>query len=519
MAFIDARRQPVPTDADVCIVGLGAAGTALATRLAARGVDVFVVESGAHAVEGATQSLYAMAQTGVRYYDMTSCRLRFVGGTTNHWGGYCRENDPIDYRGRRELGVPAWPFDEAHIRPYVVEAAGWLGLTEAGFDPAHQVAQRGLPADTLIERRSPLLSTKVFQIAQNRRLRATHIPPLAGHDRVRVVTHANVVHLQLAGDGTRRRLSHVVVRTLDGGEFRVRSRRFVLAAHAVENARLLLASDDVDRAGIGNAHGHVGRYFMEHPHLFSGLMVPTRSFPNFYSADVMKRLHLNANLGLTEAALREHGILQYYCRFNPVYHLHRTADALRGLKRGFWRPADLDAIRHLGTLVSNVPDSLRYARSRVAPDSAAPIFYRLEHRIEQSPNPDSRITLADDRDSVGVRRAVLHWALSDLDLATFRRGQQIVVGELTRLGMGRFDAPEITRERIEADAAGHYHHIGTTRMATNPRDGVVDADGKVHGVDNLYVAGSGVFPTAGYSGPTMMIIALAIRLAEHLAAA
>jgi choline dehydrogenase-like flavoprotein len=115
-----------------------------------------------------------------------------------------------------------------------------------------------------------------------------------------------------------------------------------------------------------------------------------------------------------------------------------------------------------------------------------------------------------------VRKVVLNWALSDLDFHTFARGQDVTVKELTRLGAGRFDVVPLTPDLIRAEASGHYHHIGTARMAANERDGVVDAHTKVFGIDNLFVTGSAIFPTAGYSGPTMMVIAFAIRLAEHL---
>ena len=99
---------------------------------------------------------------------------------------------------------------------------------------------------------------------------------------------------------------------------------------------------------------------------------------------------------------------------------------------------------------------------------------------------------------------------------TFQRGQKVIVDELSRLGVGRFELSEIDRTLVESEVAGHYHHIGTTRMSTNAREGVVDANCRVHGVENLYVSGSGVFPTSGYSGPTMMIVAMAIRLSQHL---
>ncbi|MEP4077640.1 GMC oxidoreductase [Haloferula sp.] len=514
--FIDCRSNQLPEfTAEVCIVGLGAAGATLATQLDAKGVETIVIEAGAENIESQTQDLYAMSQTGVPYYDMTSCRLRYLGGTTNHWGGFCRANDPIDYLGRRDLGIPAWPFDFEHIRPYFVEAATLLGLTEEGFDPYHQAAKRQVPKKQLLEEHSDLLTTKVFQISRNRNFfREVQIPKLATSGTADVLLNANVVHIQLSDDG--RRVVKITAKTMNGRTFDIRAKRFVLAAHAVENARLLLASNDVAKDGIGNGSDHVGRYFMEHPHIHSGVMIPTGKFPGFYNYDQMRRVNLNANLGLTEKAMRAEGVLQYYCRFNPVYSREQTAEAIRDLKSSFWEPGDLDALKSLGELVSNVPDSLRFVQSRRSPEKAVPVLYNLEHRIEQSPNPSSRIQLLDEKDALGMRKAVLSWQLSDLDIMTFQRGQKVIVDELTRLGMGRFELSEIDRTLVESEVAGHYHHIGTTRMSTDATQGVVDADCRVHGVENLYVSGSGVFPTSGYSGPTMMIVAMAIRLSQHL---
>lgn len=515
--FVDARSLSALSSElnhDVCIIGAGAAGIVLAINLSAKGLRVLLLEAGGEVMDGPTQSLYTAEQHGIQYYDLTTCRLRFLGGTTNHWGGYCRENDPIDYRGRPELDIPSWPFDYDHIKPYVERAATLLGLTAVGFDPQWQASHVDR-RDCLLDNSSNLLLTKVFQFTQKKRFRELFGPALRSDPRIDVINFANVTHLQLNAAGTH--LDHLVAKTTNGKTFQCKARQFVLATHAIENSRLLLASNDVHKTGIGNRYEHVGRYFMEHPYVHSGLLMPSSAFPDFYNADVMGTLGINANLGLTKEAMVHHGILQYYCRFIPIYSTEETIDALRKLKSGFWQPADIEAIRALGTAISEVPDTLRYLGGKVIPAKVKPLGYQLDHRIEQAPRSASRVTLSSEGDMLGMRKAVLTWQLDDLDIKTFQIGQKIVVNELTRLGMGRFDAPDITRDIVERSVYGHYHHIGTTRMSKSPRDGVVDENGRVHEVRNLYVAGSSVFPTAGYSGPTMMIVALAMRLAEHLA--
>lgn len=337
---------------------------------------------------------------------------------------------------------------------------------------------------------------------------------LAGSDRVRSFLNLNVIHVQLTPDGGA--VDHMQARTLNGRDYRVRAKVYVLCCHAIENARLLLASDDVMAPGIGNAHDHVGRYFMDHVYIRASRFVPAPAFPRLYNRE-WARLHgLNANVSFTDAATRAAGLLQYYCRFNPHYMTPGAADALDDLRWSYKEPGDLEFLSDLSAVLDELPGALRTEALRRDLGFAQPHYYALEHRLEQWPNPDSRVVLSDRRDALGSRIADLDWRIGDADVDSFRRGQEMVGREMAALGLGRLEAEEITRELVEERVKGHYHHIGTTRMSADPVAGVVDADCRVHGVGNLYVGGSSVFPTAGYSGPTMMIMAMALRQADHL---
>jgi choline dehydrogenase-like flavoprotein len=513
---IDARSSETtqPIEADICIVGAGAAGVTLAANLEKSGLKVVLLEAGGLQMEGQTQSLYDAQQTGLRYYDMTSCRLRYYGGTTNHWSGYCRENDRIDYEGRPGLDVPKWPVGYDEIAPFVSQAARLLGLEPREFDPAIKAEKHGFEAAQLLERQSPAFTTKVFQISRRRRIHELYDGVLDRQENLDVFLNANVTHIQLAPGG--QRVAHVEARAFGKPPFKVVAKSFVLAAHAVETARLLLASTDVMPQGIGNRHGHVGRYFMEHPYVISGLMFPTERFPHLYDYEWTKRRSLNVNLSFSEQTMRQEGMLQYYCRFDPIYGHEHINEAASRLKSDFWSPGNMTALKALGTVFGDVPNTARFVGAKLTDRPAAPVAYRLDHRIEQSPNPNSRITLSNEVDALGVRKVVLNWDLNDLDYRTFARGQEVLVREFSRLKIASFDAPALTPELIRKHVKGHYHHIGTTRMSDDETTGVVDRHCRVHGVNNLYIAGSGIFPSSGYSGPTMMIIAFAMRLAAHL---
>ena len=500
----------------MCIVGAGAAGMTLAMQLAAAGIEVLLLESGGEKIDAETQGLYAAEQVGIDYFDLSASRLRFLGGTTNHWAGYCRENDASEYAGRPELGVLGWPITYADIRPYVERAMRLLDLDPLGFTPEEAAAKAGYNPASLVEKQSQVLQTKVFQIAKRRRFRELHTDELKRAPGLRTLLYANVTHIQL--DEAGRSVKHLTVRTLNGRQLEVRARTYVLATHAVENARLLLSSNDVRPAGVGNESGHVGRHFMEHLAVESGLMVASSKLARYYDHTTMQGHGLNPNISITDKAMREHGLMGYYCRLTPVVAKDQTLSAIDTLASSFWQPADLDTVRALGQVLVDVPGVIRFIGNRKFANAFNTAnVYRLQHRIEQSPNGASRVTLSAFRDRLGMPKAKLEWALSDLDVTTFAKGQQLVARECERLGLGTFRLDALTPALIERSVQGRHHHMGTTRMSDAATDGVVDRQCKVHGLANLYVVGSSIFPTAGYAGPTMMLMAFAIRLGDHLA--
>lgn len=516
-ATLDARSPEVDArlEADVCIVGGGAAGITLARRLGARAGRVLLVESGGWHSSIEAQSLYADPQSGLPYLPLAGCRLRYFGGSTNHWAGYCRLNQPGDFAAREDLGRPAWPVSEAELAPYVAAAYRDLRLgPEPATDVASVARELRLPVDWLFERQSDQLRTAVSRITPGFRFAAEFAADLAARPALRILLNANVVHLQLSADGTR--LDGIRIRTTTGRELTARARRFVLCCHAIENARLLLASDDVQRSGIGNESGHVGRYFQDHPAVVSGVLIPSRAFPTLYDAGAMLQRQVDFNVGFTAERSRQERILQYFCRFWPIRSSDEVRHALGRMADGFWRPADLQLLSAMGVVVSDVPQAARLTLERLKLVTPLKLAYQMEHRIEQAPNPASRVTLSDQRDSLGNRRANLAWNLNDVDFRTFEVGQALVIRELSALGVGRFQAPPLTRTLVGLTVEGRNHHIGTTRMSATAADGVVDRNCRVHGVGNLYLGGSGIFPTSGDGSPTLLLTAFAMRLADHL---
>jgi choline dehydrogenase-like flavoprotein len=265
--------------------------------------------------------------------------------------------------------------------------------------------------------------------------------------------------------------------------------------------------------GIGNSSGFVGRCFQEHPFIDAGIMVTRNAlFAERYEADLSKPVI--PVVTLRRDALNRHKILQYYCRF----HALSTAPEVRAALRRLWskrnEPFDSEALELASTVASNMGGVITqlYAEAQ----GTAIRQFRLEHRIEQAPNLESRALLSDRLDALGLPQLDLHWSLNDLDLRTFEVGRSTMVRELSAAGLARFISEPLSLEHLHARVKGRRHHIGTTRMSEDAATGVVDKDLKVHEVTNLYVAGSSVFPRGGLPGPTLLIVALARRLALHL---
>jgi choline dehydrogenase-like flavoprotein len=482
-------------ECDVCVVGAGAAGITLAREFAGGDVRVCLLESGGFEPDEAVQDLYRGVARGTilgpgSHY-LAGGRLRYFGGTTNHWQGWCRPFEPIDFTARPWIAASGWPFDRSHLDPWYGRARAVIGL--AAFDDDAVAAAAGppplLPGGSRVPTR--------FYYLQPTRFGVAHRARLAAAPNLRVLLHASAVGVRVgAGDDRVRRIDAA---TLAGTRFAVLARWFVLACGGIENARLLLLSDDARERGLGNERDLVGRYFCDHPHLEAGHALLFRGEESLRLYDYAFDPRLGQTrigvLGLAPEAQREHELL------NCSVEL-RAADAVS-------RPELADPLGAVAPLLDR-PGQDPPARSTTT-------LATLTVRTETTPNPESRVTLTGERDALGQRRPKLAWRILPGDRRRLRRALAVVGSELGRQGVGRVHLVE-PGEAPWRGAYGGHHHIGTTRMHPDPHRGVVDADCRVHSTANLFVAGSSVFPTSGFANPTLTLVALAIRLADHLKA-
>ncbi|MBI1198875.1 MAG: FAD-dependent oxidoreductase [Phenylobacterium sp.] len=513
---------------EVCIVGCGVAGITTARRLRRLGVEVTLLESGGLDYEPATAELNAGENVGATYYDLEDARLRFFGGTTAIWGGRIAELDPIDLEARPWVPHSGWPLSWEELAAYYGPARKIFGA-ETAADAGTLRAAGAAPPD--LDPAKLSLGVWSFDRKFNRFVFG-QCADLTDDPRCRIVTHATVTEIVLDPDG--RRVERLQARSLAGRTLSVTARMFVLAAGGLENPRLLLASRSVMARGIGNQHDQVGRYFMEHPHARGGRVVgggawrllkafgrPHQAGGQEVAGLIKPSAELQAargilNSSLTIAARQPAGAAPAVgmAAYNRIKH--STAPTRAG--RALWM-----ATKTAATWAQRRIDPARpWLLNKLGLRDVALLI-----RAEQAPNPESRVRLTDRTDPLGLPRLALDWRMTDLDVTSVSELVRTLGEELQRLGLGRVEAADWlddpeggwrTDPLISAHPIGGYHHMGTTRMSENPRSGVTDRFGKVHGVANLYVAGSSTFPTSSWANPTLTIAALAIRSAEQAAA-
>ena len=512
---------------DVCIVGAGPAGITLARKLANQGHAVCLLESGGEDFEQDTQSLYSGASVGMTYYPLENVRLRFFGGTIHIWGGRCAPLDDIDFERRDWVAYSGWPFRADALADYYRNAHGILRLGRYEYDE-RLWRDTGALRPPFDER---LLRTRFWQFDEREEpYILKHCNDLAGDENVNVVLHANAVHIQ--ADSNARSVKHIRISTLDGKQGRVSAAYYVLACGGIENPRLLLSSTDVEAGGIGNGLDQVGRYFMEHPHCRAGYLDSTQAYA-LWAALRKRRLADNVAVApvlLPTASLqREKQILNSALAFKLQRHPRRGVPTITKLYQHLTRELAPDrrgrrlyytyrALR--GRFDRSLRPAVEYALSALGATGLALIV-----RAEQAPNPQSRVRLSNRKDILGLPSPELDWRLTSQDKDTVRVIADTLQSEFKRLGMGELQKSDWLQEpslewpvdlSIGNHPIGGYHHMGTTRMSVDPATGVVDADCRVHNYRNLYVAGSSVFPTSGWANPTLTIIALSLRLADHL---
>jgi choline dehydrogenase-like flavoprotein len=514
--------DPVLIDCDICVIGAGAAGISIAREFFDTVSRVCVVESGGFDMDGDTQDLYQGEVVG-RDYDPFSTRLRFLGGSTNAWGGVCSTFSAAEMEEMPWVEWSGWPIGRKELDPFYGRAQSVLELGPFVYDERMWDMLGIEPYRFNPDVVMPLF----YQYSPPTRFGERYREELRRSGNVRVLLDANVSSIESSPDATR--IDHVEIRSLDGKSGRIRAGSFVLACGGLENPRLLLVSNSVEPAGLGNRHDLVGRFFMEHPLVTAGTVI-TDDYQRLF--DTLQPIRVDGvrfrvGLGVGRDLQRREGVLNGNLFLNYTAEADSVDHHVRQIGRALRENAEISELASRVWRLSQDFDAFSYNAYRwfiegkgVLPRPETLVSVNLVSTAEQAPNFDSRVTLGDELDGLSQRRLRLDWRLTAQDKRTVRVHTTAVGSEFARMGIGRVKVSEWMLDDSDdwGDMNGARHHMGTTRMADSPHRGVVDRDCRVHGIDNLYVAGSSVFPTGGASNPTLTLVALALRLADHLKA-
>lgn len=530
-------------ETDICVVGAGPAGISLALGLIGRGLRVTLVESGAFEHDPRVQELSGGDVRSDSYApdSLRDGRRRQFGGTTNLWAYrtepgsgrlYARSLPPeeIDFERRSEDPGTGWPFGVKDISPFLERAQRvWNG---GPLD--YSVETWGDESTPPLESPRGMLTTRMSQHGPRDVFTLRYRDDVLAAENLTTLVRCTVVDLEW--DASSHAIRRAVIARGDGSRFAIAARAFVLAAGGIENVQLLLASEATRPGGSANRHDVIGRWITDHPEFRMAVVTPADGSVfdrlGLYDLRWVRNSMVSGFLTLPERMKRDEGLLNVSVAMAPQpagfgSRSHRAISSLRAIRRG---ELPSHVARNLATIARSPRDTIAVMRLRSArymehlggwsrPDVDRSSFAAIElwAATEQTASRENRLELSDTRDGLGRRRIVMHMRWSSEDRRNFQRSAALITHELEASGIGR------VRPWVEMSGAsrpyntGYHHPMGGTRMHADPRYGVVDPDCRVHGTTNLYVAGSSVFASGhGYANPTLSIIALAVRLGDHL---
>lgn len=509
---------PAHLEADYCIVGSGVVGLAISLELQKTGKQILLLESGDMEQNGSYQSLYDADITGQPFSGHLEGRFRMFGGSSNRWGGQALPLPEIIFEERDWIQHSGWPIQHSDIEPFYPMAERYLGLAPLPFETDY-FAKFKLPNLNLDEQ---VLQYHFSKWSPRPNLGREYLNQLTASPNVRVVLHANVTNLELAKD--LKTVCRASLRSLEGKNGEASAKRFILCCGGIENARLLLLSNKQLPEGIGNQRDLVGRFFQDHPTVQIATLKPLEKdrVQAYFNARFLNTTRLLPRLSLSDKYQKKHRLLSASSTIQFIVPSENAAEQLRSIFRKISRRQfDTSLFAHAWKAALQLPAAAATAADYLLsqrvylPGSE----YRLAVIMEQEPDPESRIYLSEKLDALRQAKTAINWKPSDLTLRTLKHFSRAAKEELEKTGLCKVELddwlnePQDTWRKQLGDA---FHHIGTTRMAASDSEGVVDTNCKVFGTENLYIAGSSVFPSGGHSNPSLAAIALGFRLAEHL---
>jgi choline dehydrogenase-like flavoprotein len=481
--IIDLQQAPNNFKAklyDVCVCGSGPAGVTLARIIASSGKSVAILEGGTLEYSEQSQQLYQGKSVGENDFNAAqTARLRFLGGTSNHWSGMCSYFDAYDFNNTVNNELPGWPIEHKEVLKYFNHAKTILDLPENAFTKTTTWPGKNFKPFN-------------FVMSPPTRFNAKYKDELQKSKRIDLYLNANLTNVQFKDNLST--VDYFEVQNYHLKKTLIRAKQYVLAMGALENARTLLVNNKQLKTGIGNQSDLVGRCFMEHLNVKFGRFVATEA--KFWMAG---GVNIQPNEQLIIKNKIGNGVISFEPNAKP--QSYGRTKAIKQALRNF--TCKSESITNL---------------SRKLIDFDCEGDGVIGSLLEQTPNLNSRVLLDTEKDMFGLPKLILNWQLNEFDRHTIKTIGLEASKELARLGVARVQLRDFVLDTSlpMKDFYPHAHHMGTTRMASSPKYGVVDTNSKVFGTDNLYVAGASVFPTGGGCNPTFTLTMLASRLGQHL---
>lgn len=569
--LVDARsvtgEETIATE--VCIIGAGPAGLTLAQEFLGKDFRVCVLESGRLEPDEEIQSLSSGEVVG-DYGGLELSRRRQVGGMSNEWSIELNETDrgvrfaaldEVDFEQRDWIPHSGWCFDRKTLEPYYHRAQKAAQVGPYAYDAASWETPDALRLPIQGDR----VETSMFQFAVQSVFNHTYRDRLIQSDHVNLFTNATAIELET--DETGQTVQRVRVACLNGNRFWIAAKQFIITAGGIESARLLLLSTKTHANGLGNEHDVVGRYFMDHPFVCTGELTPAdRQIFNrtsLYDRRTVNGTQVMGKLSLSNETIRQEKLVNLCAMLFPRYPIYQNeaaravkkmlmsqymdlkqssqSEGMRSLKllgKAFQQGGK--SPREMAKLMVNVGSGLgdiakATYRSAIIdplqPDIPADMarcgwsewnqkdrkfgYFEVWSLVEQTPDPANRVVLSDQVDRLGCRKPKVEWRWSESDQARIARTQEILAEDIAQSGLGELKLYRNEGKPFLMSTTAH-HHIGTTRMHSDPKQGVVDGNCQVHSVSNLHIASSAVFPTGGFANPTLTVLAIAIRVADRI---
>jgi choline dehydrogenase-like flavoprotein len=497
--------------ADICIVGAGAAGITLAVVFARKGKKVLLLEGGGATREDSSQALYDSEIAGLPHRGIHTGRIRVKGGTTVRWGGQILELDALDFTPRPGVPESGWPFPQSELTPFYERALHLEGLAKVDRSDAAVWRDHHLPFTQFAD-----LQAYLSRWCPEPNFARLHNRTLATHPNLHLWLHANAVELLTEDDI----VAGLRCRTLTGVETTFRAQQYIFALGGIESSRFFLQPRP---GGLPwNRSGLLGQHFQDHIDCNAAQVIPhdLASFHETFDPIFSRGFKFLPKLRLPPQLQSQLGTLSVGSTmgFEDTGKARMQAKhTIRNLMRGRFSDVTRDNLTHTAKHVPMLFNQAwrYYIQRRAYAPPEVRIFLRIH--CEQEPTSHSSITLTDQRDPLGLFRVRLDWQISERELDTIRQYVRIAQRSLADIANIIPDTDLMSGSpdfRTRCDDSNH--HMGGMRMSTSDSTGVVDTNLRLYGLSNIYICSSAVFPCSGFSNPTHTVLALAIRLCDHL---